>query len=150
MSEIESRVSDILENKGNNVLSIDSQATVYDSVVKMSDKSVGSLVVMAGDNILGIITERDYLRKVIVKGKSSKETKVTEVMSKDLICISPDYTVKEALAVMTEKHIRHLPIMDGAKLAGLVSVGDLIKMASKDQQVTIKYMKDYIEARYPA
>lgn len=150
MSEINSRVSDILKRKGNVVHTIETGTTVYDAISKMADNSVGCLVVMAGDQIAGIVTERDYLRKVALLGRSSKTTPVTEIMTHGIIYVSPDDTVEQCMAIMTEKRIRHLPVIVNEHLYGLVSIGDLIKQLSRDQRATIKYLTEYIVGKYPA
>lgn len=147
---VNSKVSDILKKKGTDVHVIQQDQTVFDAVVKMSDIGVGSLVVMNGEDVGGIVTERDYLRKVIVWGRSSKETKVSEIMSTDIICVKPEDTVEDCMAVMTEKRIRHLPVITDGKLGGIVSVGDLVKQISRDRRVTIKHLTDFIMDRYPA
>ena len=147
---VKSKVSDILGKKGTDVHTIQQEQTVFDAVVKMSDIGVGSLVIMNGEEIAGILTERDYLRKVIVRGRSSKETKVREIMTSDLIYVKPEDTVEDCMAIMTEKHFRHLPVIVDGKLAGLVSVGDLMKQISRDRKVTIQHLTDFIMDRYPA
>jgi CBS domain-containing protein len=150
MTGIESKVSDILKEKGTKVYTIQKTASVYEAIEEMTGEGVGSLVVMDGEEISGIVTERDYLRKVIVKGRSSRETPVSDIMSSNVICTDPGETVKSCMAVMTEKRIRHLPVLENARLAGLVSIGDLIKQVARDRKATIKYLKDYISGRYPA
>jgi CBS domain-containing protein len=144
-----SMVSDILRNKGSKVFTIVDTATVYDAIVEMASKGVGCLVVMHDDAIRGILTERDYLRKIAIKGRSSKTTPVPEIMSTMVVAVSPQDTVEECMAVMTEKRIRHLPVVDSGKLAGLVSVGDLVKQISSKQKAEIRYLKDYITGKYP-
>lgn len=145
-----STVADILKIKGYKVYSIDKSATVYEAVAKMTEKSVGCLVVTKGEETIGIVTERDYLRKVIIKGHTAKATPVTDIMTSEIICVGPESTVEQCMAIMTEKRIRHLPVIEQRRLHGLVSVGDLIKQFSRDQKVTIKYLTDYITDRYPA
>lgn len=147
---VTSRVSDILSNKGSNVYTIGKEKTVFDAVKKMAGEGVGCLVVTEGKEIAGIVTERDYLRKVILMGRSSKTAGVSEIMTTDVICVGPEQTVEECMAIMSEKRIRHLPVMQGKKLTGIVSIGDLIKQISKDQKVTIRYLTEYISDRYPA
>lgn len=146
-----STVKDILDNKGHLVHSITSGTTIYDAVVEMTDKGVGCLMVIDDEDIKGIVTERDYLRKVIIRGRSSKESPVSDIMTQDLVVVSEDATVEECLAIMTEKRFRHLPVLnDENKLCGLISVGDLIKQLSRDQKATIHYLNEYIADRYPA
>lgn len=150
MSEITSRVADILKRKGNVVHTIETGKTVYEAISKMADASVGCLVVMTGDHIAGIVTERDYLRKVALLGRSSKTTSVTEIMTHGVIYVSPEDTVEQCMAIMTEKRIRHLPVIVNDHLHGIVSIGDLIKQLSRDQRATIRYLTEYIVGKYPA
>lgn len=145
-----STVADILGIKGYEVHTIDKSATVYETVATMTEKGVGCLVVTEGGKTVGVVTERDYLRKVIIQGRSAKTTPVTDIMTVKVICVGPEFTVEECMAIMTEKRIRHLPVIENSRLHGLVSVGDLIKQVSHDQKVTIKYLTDYITDRYPA
>lgn len=145
-----SSVSDILRSKGNAVFTIPDSATVFEAVVEMESKGVGCLVVMRGETICGIVTERDYLRKVVLKGRTSKSTPVTDIMSTNVVVASPTDTIEDCMAVMTDRRFRHLPVVDQGKLAGLVSVGDLMKKLSKDRKAVIKYLTDYITGKYPA
>lgn len=145
-----STVADVIERKGHFVHSIGSDATVFDAVNKMTDVGVGCLIVKDGEDIKGIVTERDYLRKVIVRGRSSKELPVSEIMTEDLVVVSPEESVEACMAIMTEKRIRHLPVIEDGNLTGLISVGDLVKQISHDQKVTIHYLSEYIADRYPA
>jgi CBS domain-containing protein len=144
-----SKVADILREKGAEVFTIGDVATVFEAVVEMESKGVGCLVVMRGETIRGIVTERDYLRKIIVKGRSSKSTSVSDIMSSNIVVASPQDSVQTCMVVMTETRIRHLPVIDSGALVGLVSVGDLVKQMTKDQKAEIKYLTDYITGKYP-
>ena len=132
------RVADVLAKKGNEVYTIERSATVYDAVKKMVEVHTGSLLVTKGEEICGIISERDYLRNIVLEGRTSKTTQVREIMTPNVICVDPNYTLEECMAIMTEKRIRHLPVLSEGKLAGLVSIGDIVKPASK----TFHYEKD--------
>jgi IMP dehydrogenase len=144
------RVADLLRAKGRTVHTIESRATVYDAVKRMVDQNVGSLLVVDGAEVRGIITERDYLREIALKGRTSKTTPVSEIMTARLVCVGPDQSIEECMAIMTEKRIRHLPVLEDGRLAGLVSIGDLVKQLSKDQRFQIQYLTDYITGKYPA
>ncbi len=144
-----SSVSDIIKDKGAEVFTIRDTATVFEAVVEMESKGVGCLVVMHDDGICGIVTERDYLRKVAIKGRSSKTTAVSEIMSSKVIVVSPQDSIQSCMVVMTEKRIRHLPVVEKGTSIGLVSVGDLVRQISKDQTADIKYLTDYITGKYP-
>lgn len=142
-------VSDILAHKGRDVHRITPDASVYDAISAMSDHGVGALLVIGGPGIDGIITERDYLRKIALKGRSSRETLVREIMSDQVLIVESDHDVEEALAVMTEARIRHLPVMERGELAGLVSIGDCVKQISRERKVQLQYLTDYIHDKYP-
>jgi CBS domain-containing protein len=138
-------VSDILEAKDGVVLDIDGAATVLDAVRKMVDSNVGSLLVTEGGRLAGIVTERDYLRRVTLEGRDERTTPVREIMSAALVYTTPDASVEECMAIMTERRIRHLPVLDDAQqVVGVVSIGDLVKFQSKEQSVQIKFLTDYI------
>ena len=144
------RVADLIRAKGRTVHSIESGATVYEAVTRMVDRNVGSLLVVDGDEIRGIITERDYLREIALKGRTSKTTPVREIMTAKLVCVGPNHSIEECMAIMTEQRIRHLPVLEDSRLAGIVSIGDLVKQLSKDQKFEIQYLTDYITGKYPA
>ena len=142
-----SDVSDILEGKGGDVLGIEADATVYDALVKMVDANVGSLLVFEDGRLRGIVTERDYLRRVAIEGRTERETRVSEIMSSPLVYVTPDTSVEECMAVMTERRIRHLPVLEnGRTVVGVVSIGDVVKFQSKQQSAHIKLLTDYITA----
>ena len=138
------RVADILRGKGSDVLKIEAGATVYDALVKIVERNVGSILVTDGDQVVGIMTERDYLRKIAVQGRTSRDTKVSEIMSAPLVYVTPETPVEEAMAIMTDRRIRHLPVVDNDDVVGLVSIGDLVKYQSQEQSFQIKYLTDYI------
>ena len=119
-------------------------ASVFDAVKLMADKGIGALLVMDGDAIAGIITERDYARKIILMGRSSKETPVTDIMTANVLYVSPDQTSEECMALMTENRVRHLPVLDSGKLVGLISIGDLVKDIISDQRFVIDQLEHYI------
>jgi len=139
-------VRKLLDAKGHDVWSIPPDASVYDAVAIMADKGCGALLVMSGDFPDGIISERDYARKVILEGRASKKTKVSEIMSSPVLTADVGTTVEDCLQLMTDKHIRHLPITDAGKLAGMVSIGDLVKAVIAEQRYLIQQLEQYIKA----
>ena len=141
-------IKNLLSAKGQNIFSIEPEASVYAAVQLMSEKGVGALMVMKESKLVGVISERDYARKVILKGRSSNDTQVHEIMTKNVVYAVADQSVNECMALMTEKHIRHLPIMDGEKLLGVVSIGDLVKSIIAQQQLTIKQLEQYVSGDY--
>jgi CBS domain-containing protein len=138
-------VQQLLDKKGHEVWSVHPDDSVFDAIKKMADKEIGSLVVLEDDKIVGIITERRYARNVILKGKSSLETPVRDIMATRIVCARPDQTIDECMAVMTDKRIRHLPVVDQKRLVGLVSIGDLVKSTITDQKFTIEQLTHYIQ-----
>ena len=138
------RLSDILRNKSGDVLKIETSATVYDAIEKMVERNVGSILVTDGDDVVGIMTERDYLRKIALQGRTSRETQVGEIMSSPLVYVTPKKTVEESMAIMTDRRIRHLPVVDEEKVVGVVSIGDLVKFQSQEQSFRIQYLTEYI------
>jgi len=143
------RVADLLRAKGREVHTVSPAATVYEAVDRMVRHNVGSLLVVEGDEIHGIITERDYLREIVLKGRTSRETPVREVMTARVVCVGPDDTIEGCMAIMTEKRIRHLPVVEEGRIAGLVSIGDVVKRLSMDQRAEIRYLTEYITGKYP-
>jgi len=141
-------ISEILHHKGNHAFSIAPQATVFDAIELMAERNVGALLVTEGDKLVGIISERDYTRKVALKGKSSKQTAVQEILSGQLILATPDHTVEECMRIMTEHRVRHLPVLDGEKILGVVSIGDLVNWIITAQHSTIQQLQTYISG-YP-
>ncbi len=138
------RVWQILENKGHEVWSIGPDDTVLQALQRLAEKDIGALVVLDGGEVAGIFSERDYARKVILHGKTSAETRVHEVMSSRVLYVRPDQSVDECMAVMTENHIRHLPVMDGERLVGVISIGDLVKSVISHQEFIIEQLENYI------
>lgn len=136
-------IAEILEEKGHDVWEISPDSVLYDAISLMADKGVGALVVKADEKLVGIISERDFARKVILKGLSSKEIKVEEVMSRDVISVGQDDTVKECMTLMTEKKVRHLPVLDGEELIGMVSIGDLVYAIIEEQEKNIGQLQTY-------
>jgi CBS domain-containing protein len=138
------RVSDLLKNKGRNIWSIIPNATVYEAIEEMADKGVGALLVMQGEQLVGIVSERDYARKVILMGKSSRETEVREIMSYPVICVPPELTIEHTMALMTEKRVRHLPVMLGDTVLGVISIGDVIRSMIDEKEFYIQQLTAYI------
>ena len=134
----------LLQAKAYGILSIAPDARVYDALQLMADRNVGALLVMDAGQLIGIITERDYARKVILKGKSSLDTPVREIMTDKVQRVNSEQTVEECMALMTDKRFRHLPVMEGNKLVGVVSIGDLVKEVISEQEQTIKQLESYI------
>ena len=140
-------VAKVLEGKGSEVLQIEASATVFDAIKRMVESNVGALLVTDGGRVTGIVTERDYLRRVTLEGRTEKETLVREIMSAPLVYVTPETTVEECMAVMTERRIRHVPVFaDGRELVGIVSIGDLVKFQSREQSFQIKLLTEYIES----
>jgi len=137
-------VSQILQAKGSQTWTISPDATVFEALSIMAEKNVGSLIVVEGEKVVGIFSERDYSRKVILRGKSSRKTSIKEIMTHDVICVRPNQSVAKCMALMTDKHIRHLPVLEDEKLAGVISIGDVVKAIISDQQVIINQLEDYI------
>jgi CBS domain-containing protein len=138
------KVKQLLESKGRKVWSIAPGDTVYEALEKMADKDVGALLVMEGKTPVGIFSERDYARKIILKGKFSKDTPVSEVMERKLTFVSPGETIAHCMALMTQRHIRHLPVMEKGRLSGIVSIGDVVNQIISEQESTINELENYI------
>ena len=136
----------LLKGKGHDVWSVHPDDTVLDAIKMLAEKDIGALIVIKDDKPVGIFTERDYARNVYLKGKSSLDTAVRDVMVGPVICVKPDQTVDECMALMTAKRFRHLPVMDGDELVGMVSIGDLVKSVIAEQQFTIEQMEQYIHS----
>lgn len=141
-------ISEILHHKGTTVWSVSPEATVFEAIQIMADKNVGALLVTDNDKLLGIISERDYTRKVAIKGRSSKDLKVREILSGNMITAAPTSSIEECLHLMTDHRVRHLPVLDGAKIAGIVSIGDLVNWVISTQSTTIRQLETYITG-YP-
>jgi CBS domain-containing protein len=142
-------ISLVLRKKGNDIWSVRSDTTVYSAVKVMADKDVGALLVMDGDQFVGMISERDYARKIILMGRSSKDTLVSEILSEPLITIHPECSVDEAMRLMTTNRIRHLPVVCDEIVQGVISIGDLVQWIAFAQDQTIEELEHYIEGKYP-
>ncbi len=137
-------VKQILQGKGHDVWSVGPEASVYDAIEIMADKEVGALVVMEGESLVGVFTERDYARKIVLQGRSSRDTKIKDIMTSRVAYARPGQSVEECMAVMTEKRIRHLPVIEDEKLLGIISIGDLVKSIIEEQQHVIEQLEQYI------
>jgi CBS domain-containing protein len=137
-------IRQVLEEKGSEVITIESGASVYGAIEMMAENGIGALMVMEGNRPVGLISERDYARKVILKGRSSRETEIREVMTTHVYCVRPDQTVEECMALMTDKRVRHLPVIEDDRVVGIVSIGDLVKSIITDQQFIIEQLEHYI------
>ena len=138
------RIAEILRGKHTDVLKIDASATVFEALKKVVEQNVGSILVTRGDDVVGIMTERDYLRKIAIFGRTSHDTLVGEIMSSPLIYVTPETSVEESMAIMTDRRIRHLPVVENDEVVGIVSIGDIVKFQSREQSFQIKYLTEYI------
>ena len=138
------QVSDVLNEKGRHVWSLTPEATVYEAIDQMAQKEVGALLVMEGERLVGIVSERDYTRKVILKGKASREIQVREIMSHPVICVPPELTVEQTMALMTDRHVRHLPVVVEEKVVGVISIGDVVRGIIDDKEFDIQQLRNYI------
>jgi CBS domain-containing protein len=138
------KVSQILQGKQARVCSVPQEAPVLEVIRLMAEQHIGSVLVMRGNDLIGIATERDYARTVILQGRSSADTPVHQIMSSPVTCVSPDTTVQACMEIMTERHVRHLPVKDGGHVVGMVSIGDLVKAVIEDQQQEISQLTQYI------
>ena len=137
-------VQHLLDRKGRELISIVQDASVFDAIKLMADRGVGSLLVMEGRDLKGIVTERDYARKIIIKGRSSESTAVSEIMSTNIVTATPRQSVNDCMTLMTDRRIRHLPVVDDGEVVGLISIGDLVQAIISDQQEEIQQLEQYI------
>ena len=148
--DVSGNISAILNQKGGNIFSVSPQATVFEAVSLLAEKNIGAVLVIDGEKLVGLLSERDYTRKVMLRGKRSRETTVAEIMSADLKTVSPREAVAECLRLMTDKRIRHLPVVDGEKVVGVISIGDLVKWVIDCQSAAIAHLESYIHGGYGA
>lgn len=143
-------IRSLLSCKGREIFSIAPSTSVYDALEMMADKEIGALMVMEGDRLVGMVSERDYARKVILQGRSSRDTAVSEIMTSEVITVTPDESVDECMKLMTEHRVRHLPIVERGEVAGIISLGDLVKWIIGVQAEEIEHLHAYITGGYPA
>ena len=141
------RLCDLLNDKGRDIWSLTPDTTVYEAIDQMAQRGVGALLVMEGERLVGIVSERDYARKVILKGKASREIQVREIMSHPVICVSPELTIEQTMALMTDKRVRHLPVVVEETVVGVISIGDVVRSVIEDQEVYIQQLTAYITGR---
>jgi CBS domain-containing protein len=146
--DVSGHIGAILGQKTGEIFSVSPDATVYEAIEMLDQKNVGALLVMEGKRLVGMVSERDYTRKVVLRGKRSRETKVSEIMSTDLKLVSPQEGVETCMRLMTDKRIRHLPVMDGDKVIGIISIGDLVKWIIATQSAAIAHLESYISGGY--
>jgi CBS domain-containing protein len=137
-------VHQLLQTKGREVWTIGPEASVYDALALMAEKDIGALVVTRGSQVLGLLSERDYARNVVLRGLKSQDTQVSNIMTTKVPCVGPQQTVQDCMSIVTEKRVRHLPVMEGDTLVGLVSIGDLVKAIIEEQEVLIEHLVRYI------
>lgn len=150
MERLSNTVNLVLKSKGSDVWSISPHQSVYEAIAMMAEKGVGALLVVAGGALVGILSERDYARRVILEGRSSRDTQVKEIMTAPVIYVTLQHSLDECMSIMTRCHIRHLPVLEGNKVAGVVSIGDLVKWILSEQEGTIRHLESYITGSYPA
>ena len=139
----------VLKHKGDEIWSVTPDTTVYDALEKMADREVGALLVMDEGRLVGVISERDYARKVILQGRSSRDTAVSDIMTHGVVTVTPSHTVDECMKLMTELRVRHLPVTEGGRISGVVSLGDLVKYVISAQEEEIQHLQAYIAGAYP-
>jgi CBS domain-containing protein len=142
-------IGGVLAQKGFDIFTISQDATVFEAIAIMAEKNVGALLVMKGEELVGIVSERDYTRKVALKGKSSKQVKVSEIMTGPPRTVTPGHTVEECLRIMTDSRIRHLPVLEKGQVIGVVSIGNLVNWVISSQSATIDHLENYISGKYP-
>ena len=148
--DVSGNISAILNQKSGDIFFVSPNASVFDAVSLLAEKNVGALLVMDSDKLVGLLSERDYTRKVMLRGKRSRETTVAEIMSTDLKVVSPREAVQDCLRLMTDKRVRHLPVLDGEKVVGVISIGDLVKYVIDCQSAAIAHLESYIHGGYGA
>jgi len=139
-----STVRDLLAKKGTTVHSVDPGRTVFEALQMLAERNVGAVLVLEDKRPIGILSERDYARQVILKGKASREIPVREIMTRDVVCVRPEQTIEDCMQLMTDKHIRHLPVVSGEEVVGLVSIGDVVKVLLEEKQFRIEQLEGYI------
>ncbi len=144
------KVKRLLEEKGATIYSVSPETSVWDTAGAMADRHIGAILVMEDRHVMGIFSERDLLVRVLLAGRDPKATPIQDVMSTDMVYVTPDTSVREAMAVMTQRRCRHLPVLEEGELKGLVSIGDCTRWVSRDQDYTIRHLTEYIHGRYPA
>jgi len=138
------KIRELLDDKGTEIWSIAPTDSVYDALALMAEKNVGALLVMDRDRLVGILTERDYTRDVVLQGRTARETQASEIMTSRPVCVGPEQTVEECMALMSDKRVRHLPVIEGDRVVGLISIGDAVKATISEQRFIIKQLEQYI------
>ncbi|RPJ32936.1 MAG: CBS domain-containing protein [Verrucomicrobiaceae bacterium] len=147
--EIHGTVRDILQNKGGVVWTTSPETTVYDAIGLMGEKNIGALVAVDGDEVVGVLSERDYSRKVVLQGRTSRDTRVSDILSRPAITVTSGDSIETCMQLMTTRRIRHLPVVDDGRLTGLISMGDLVNWVMQSQRHTIQQLQGYISGEYP-
>ena len=138
------KVSNILQVKGNKVYSVTGEVSVFEAIKEMSEKNIGAILVIEGEKLKGILSERDYARKIVLKGKLSRETLVKDIMTENVLTVTTEDTIEKCMAIMSEKHIRHLPVVENDRVLGMISIGDVVNGIIETQKETIAHLQNYI------